>query len=245
MIDWNDLRYFLAIARGGTLSRASRLLGINATTVGRRLAALEEQVQARLFDRTPDGYVLTPSGRDLLPRAERMESEAIALDRDVIGADQRASGSVRLTATEMLATRFIMPHLPRFHALHPEITLELECTTRFVSLARREADIALRLSRPREDNVVGRRLASVPLSLYAAPRYLDERGTPRDPDVSLAWARGDPLRGRSLLRARERMVRPAPRRRARRAALGQRQLNLLRHRGRARHRPPAEGRRRS
>jgi DNA-binding transcriptional LysR family regulator len=114
-----------------------------------------------------------------------MESEAIALDRDVIGADQRASGSVRLTATEMLATRFIMPHLPRFHALHPEITLELECTTRFVSLARREADIALRLSRPREDNVVGRRLASVPLSLYAAPRYLDERGTPRNPDVSL------------------------------------------------------------
>jgi len=186
MIDWNDLRYFLAIARGGTLARASRLLGINATTVGRRLAALEEQVQARLFDRTPDGYALTPSGRDLLPRAERMESEAIALDRDVIGADQRASGSVRLTATEMLATRYIMPHLPRFHALHPGITLELECTTRVVSLARREADIALRLSRPREDNVVGRRLASVPLSLYAAASYLEHRGVPTDPDISLA-----------------------------------------------------------
>jgi DNA-binding transcriptional LysR family regulator len=186
MIDWNDLRYFLAIARVGTLARASRVLGINATTVGRRLAALEEQVQARLFDRTPDGYVLTPSGRDLLPRAERMEGEAIALDRDVLGADQRASGSVRLTATEMLATRFIMPHLPRFHALHPDVTLEVECTTRVVSLTRREADIALRLARPREGNVVGRRLASVPLSLYAAPHYLEQRGIPKDPEVSLA-----------------------------------------------------------
>ncbi len=186
MLDWNDLRYFLAIARGGTLARASRDLGINATTVGRRLVALEEEVQARLFDRTPDGYVLTPSGRDLLPRAERMEGEAIALDRDVIGADQRASGAVRLTATEMLASRFIMPHMPRFHATHPEITLELECTTRVVSLARREADIALRLARPREENVVGRRLANVPLSLYAAPSYVAERGLPEDPDVSLA-----------------------------------------------------------
>lgn len=186
MLDWNDLRYFLAIARGGTLARAARLLRINATTVSRRLAALEDEVQARLFDRTPDGYVLTPAGRDLLPRAERMEGEAMGLDRDIVGADQRAAGSVRLTATEMLATRFIMPHLPRFHELHPEITLELECTTRVVSLARREADIALRLARPHEDNVVSRRLASVPLSLYAAPSYLERRGVPPDPEVSLA-----------------------------------------------------------
>ena len=186
MLDWNDLRYFLAVAREGTLARAAKRLGINATTVSRRLAALEEETRARLFDRTPDGYVLTPSGAELLPRAERMESEAIALDRDVIGADQRAAGTVRLTGTEMLVTRFIMPHLPRFHAQYPEISLDLECTTRRVSLARREADIALRLSRPHEDNVVTRRLASVPLSLYAAPGYVERHGVPRDPDVSLA-----------------------------------------------------------
>jgi DNA-binding transcriptional LysR family regulator len=186
MLDWNDLRYFLAVAREGTLARAGRLLGINATTVGRRLVALEEQVQARLFDRTPEGYVLTPSGRDLLPRAERMEHEALALDRDVIGADQRAAGTVRVTVTEMLATRFIVPFLPRFHAEYPAITLDLECTTRVVSLARREADVALRLARPREDNVVSRRLAPVPLSLYAAPAYLERYGMPSDPEVSLA-----------------------------------------------------------
>jgi DNA-binding transcriptional LysR family regulator len=151
--------------------------------------ALEDEVQARLFDRTPDGYVLTPSGRDLLPRAERMEGEAMALDREVTGADQRAAGAVRVTATEMLATRFIMPHLARFHARNPDITLELECTTRFVSLARREADVALRLARPREENVVSRRLAEVPLSLFAAPSYVERCGLPRDPEVSLAGHR--------------------------------------------------------
>src|SRR5262252_431544 len=181
MVDWNDLRYFLALARSGTLARAAAELGINATTVGRRVAALETQVETQLFDRTPDGYVLTPSGRDLLGRAQHMENEAVALERDVIGADRRLAGAVRLTATEMLATRFIMPHMPRFHRTHPDITLELECTTRRVSLARREADIALRLARPRENNVITRRLASVPLSLYASRAYLEEHGSPQDP----------------------------------------------------------------
>jgi DNA-binding transcriptional LysR family regulator len=186
MVDWNDLRYFLALSRGGTLARAAAQLGINATTVGRRVAALERQVDAQLFDRTPDGYVLTPSGRELLGRAQHMENEAVALERDVIGADRRLAGAVRLTATEMLATRFIMPHMPRFHQSHPDITLELECTTRTVSLARREADIALRLARPHENNVVTRRLASVPLSLYASRAYVEEHGMPEDPDTTLA-----------------------------------------------------------
>ena len=185
MIDWDDLRYLLAIQRTGTLARAAAELGINATTVGRRLSTLEERVQARLFDRTPDGYVLTPVGRDLLPRAERMEAEVLAAERDVTGRDLRASGSVKLSATEMLATRFIAPHLWRFREQYPEITLELECTHRVVSLSRREADVALRLSRPREENVVTRKLASVPLALYAARRYLDARPAPADPEASL------------------------------------------------------------
>lgn len=186
MLDWDDLRYFLAVQRSGTLARAASELGINATTVGRRLAALEEKVQARLFDRTPEGYVLTTAGGDLLPRAERMEAEALALERAVLGADQRPVGRVRVTATEMLATRFIAPYIERFRARAPEVTLELECTNRVVSLARREADIALRLSRPREENIVTRRLADIPLALYAAPRYLEERGTPPNPEESLA-----------------------------------------------------------
>jgi len=185
MLDWDDLRHFLAVHRHGTLARAGGELGINATTVGRRLSALEERVQARLFDRTPDGYVLTSTGRDLLPRAERIEEETLAIERDVLGADHRLAGTVRVTATEMLATRFIMPHLPAFHDRCPEVTLSLECTTRSVSLARREADIALRLARPREENVVTRPLANIPLALYASYGYVGHRGVPRDADVTL------------------------------------------------------------
>ncbi|HVW30258.1 MAG TPA: LysR family transcriptional regulator [Polyangiaceae bacterium] len=186
MLDWDDLRYFLAIHRHGTLARAGSELGINATTVGRRLTALEERVQTRLFDRTPDGYVLTAAGNDLLPRAERIEEETLAIERDVIGSDHRLAGTVRITATEMLATRFIMPHLPAFHDRCPDITLALECTTRPISLARREADIALRLARPREENVVTRPLSNIPLALYASLGYVGHRGMPTSPDENLS-----------------------------------------------------------
>jgi DNA-binding transcriptional LysR family regulator len=185
MIDWDDLRYFLAIHRAGTLARAAAELSINATTVGRRLTNLEEKVEGRLFDRTPEGYVLTLTGRDLLPRAERMEAEALRVAREVIGRDQQISGSVRLSATEMLVTRFITPHLPAFRAQYPELTLELECTNRSLSLSRRETDIALRLARPREDDVVTKRLSSVPLALYAAKSYVGMHGMPADPEHNL------------------------------------------------------------
>lgn len=185
MLDWDDLRYFLAVHRAGTLARAGAALRINPTTVGRRLGALEERIGARLFDRTADGYVVTPAGRDLVARAERMEDEALAVEREVSGADQRLAGSVRVSATEMLATRFIAPHLSRFAALHPSITIDLSCTPRSVSLARREADVVLRLARPEEPDVVSRRLGSIALALYASREYLAQRGVPADAERSL------------------------------------------------------------
>jgi DNA-binding transcriptional LysR family regulator len=186
MLDWDDLRYFLAVHRAGTLARAASELRINATTVGRRLAALEERVGARLFDRTPDGYCLSPAGRDLLPRAERMEAEALAVEREVVGADARTAGVVRVSATEMLATRFIAPKLPRFLESHPYVAIDLQCTNRSVSLARREADIALRLARPREDGVVTRRLTQIDLALYASVDYVAHHGLHEDAERSLA-----------------------------------------------------------
>lgn len=178
MLDWSDLQHFLAVARGGTLAAAAASLRINPTTVGRRLAALEEGVGTRLFDRTPEGYVLSAAGRDLLVRAERMEAEALSVERELAGADQRLAGTVKLTATEMLATRFIMPEVHRLHAAHPDITLDLVCSNRSVSLSRREADIALRLARPVEENIVTRRLAAIDLALYAARSYLAQHGGP-------------------------------------------------------------------
>jgi DNA-binding transcriptional LysR family regulator len=185
MFDWNDLRYFLAVQRGGTLAAAAAEVGSNATTVGRRVTALEEQVGARLFDRTPEGWLLTQAGRDLLPHAERVEREVQAVARSVAGADQRAEGRVRLATTEVLATRFIAPHLPRFHDRHPDMTLDVTCATRTVDLARREADVALRLSRPREPDVVAKQLARIDLALYAAGNYVARHGVPGRPDEGL------------------------------------------------------------
>jgi DNA-binding transcriptional LysR family regulator len=115
-----------------------------------------------------------------------MEAEAHSLERAVRGADQRLAGSVRVSTTEMLGARFIAPHLAAFAELHPEITVELACTNIPVHLGRREADIALRLAQPREDNLVVKRLALIHLSLYASRDYLARRGVPSRPDKSLA-----------------------------------------------------------
>jgi DNA-binding transcriptional LysR family regulator len=189
MLDWDDLRYFLAVQRARTLAGASAVLGINATTVGRRLTGLEERIGARLFDRTPTGYSLTAAGHDLVDRAERMENEALAAERSVLGADQRVGGTVRVNMTEMLATRFVTPLLAGFHDAHPEITLDLSCSNRSVHLGRREADIALRLARPHEENVVTRQLAKIPLRLYASREYVERWGLPTDPERSLGQHR--------------------------------------------------------
>jgi DNA-binding transcriptional LysR family regulator len=186
MIEWDDLRVLLAIHRTGSLAGAGARLEINPTTVGRRLTALEERAEARLFDRTPDGYVLTAAGRDILPRAERMEAEALGVERDLAGADARLSGIVRVTVTEMLATRFVAQHLARFAGRCPEITLDLWCTNAVVNLSRREADVALRLARPREPDVISKQLSDIHLALYASPDYLAAHGLPADAERSLA-----------------------------------------------------------
>ncbi len=185
MIVWDDLRHFLAVHREGTLSAAGVRLAIDPTTVGRRLTALESTIGAKLFDRTPAGYAITPAGRDLLPRAERIEREAQALERELAGRDERLAGVVRVSVTEMMATRFIAPHLARFSERHPGIVLRLECTNRTVSLARREADIALRLARPVEENLIARKLSPIELALYASPAYLARFGHPDAPDEHL------------------------------------------------------------
>ncbi|MCA9640011.1 MAG: LysR family transcriptional regulator [Polyangiaceae bacterium] len=185
MLNWDDLRFFLALHRNSNLARAASELKVNATTVGRRLSALEEQVGARLFDRTPDGYIPTSAGVELVQHAERMEAEAFGAERRLTGADTRLKGSVRVSVTEMLATRFIASHLRTFHTKHPGITLELSCTQRSVNLTRREADVALRLSRPKEDNVITKRIAQIDLSLYAAGVYSLDCGIPEDAEKSL------------------------------------------------------------
>ena len=180
MFDWDDVRYFLMLQRHATLAAAGAALTLDPTTVGRRLVKLEDELGARLFDRTPNGYVLTDAGHRLLPRAERIEREALGVERDVAGEDQKLEGVVRLTATEMLTTRFIAPQLRRFRERYPEIQLELQCTNLDVNLARREADIALRLARPTQEDLIIKRLSFIHLGLYASVDYADRFGLPKE-----------------------------------------------------------------
>jgi DNA-binding transcriptional LysR family regulator len=181
-LDWRDLRLFLAIVRAGSLTAASRRLGVNQSTVSRRLLALEEAVGTRLLERTPEGYRPTAAGERVLPAAERLEAEAFACERALTGLERRVEGTVRLTATEGVATAFVAPALEPLRRAHPALEVEVLVDSRALSLSRREADLALRLARPRQPGLVTRRLAEIASALYASPRYLAERGRPRTED---------------------------------------------------------------
>jgi DNA-binding transcriptional LysR family regulator len=179
MQDWNDLRLVLAVSRSGSLAGAAAALAVNHSTVFRRLGALEQALGVRLFERLPGGvYAATAAGERMAATAERVETEAAALDREIAGGDRRLTGSLRVTASETLAYRLLTPLIGRFRAEHPGITVELVIDNRVLSLSRREADVALRVTRPREGELHGRKLASIAWSLYAA-RPLARRLAPR------------------------------------------------------------------
>ncbi|HXU83915.1 MAG TPA: LysR family transcriptional regulator [Polyangia bacterium] len=178
MFDWNDARYFLAIARGRTLSAAGRTLKVQQSTVGRRLSALEEALGARLFERTPEGYLLTDAGEAMLAHAERIEDEALSAERSLLGREGRIAGLVRMTAPQAFGNQFVVPLLARLHAEQPEIVVELVADNANLSLTKREADLALRLGRPQQPLLLIRRLGEVGNGLYAARSYLSRRGRP-------------------------------------------------------------------
>ncbi len=146
--------------------------------MGRRLEALEEQAGVVLLQKTPEGYVLTAAGEAVLAHVERIEQEALAIERTVTGSDVRLEGTVRFTSIEPLVVGVLTPVLAEFSARYPGITLELVTDTRTFSLARREADVALRLARPEGNELVARKVGEVELGLYASPAYLDRFGPP-------------------------------------------------------------------
>lgn len=178
MLTWDDLHTFLAIARHGSLSASARALGVRQSTMGRRLAALEDRAGARLLQRTPTGYVLTPAGEAVFGNVERIEAEALAVERTVSGKDVRLEGVVRLTAVETFAVEILSPALAAFQQRYPGITVELLADTRSLSLPRREADIALRMARLSQADLVVRKLGDVAIGVYASPGYHGRFGTP-------------------------------------------------------------------
>jgi DNA-binding transcriptional LysR family regulator len=179
MLDWNDLRYVLAVARAGGLAGAAQTLSVDPSTVFRRLNAVEARLGARLFERTGGGYQPTTAGARMVAAAERMEREAIDVDRELTGRDTRLEGRLRVTSSETLAYRLLTRHLADFRARHPGIGLELIVDNRLLSLSRREADVALRPTRPDQDDLFGRKLADIAWTVYGARAYFAEHGRPR------------------------------------------------------------------
>lgn len=177
-MNWDDARIFVALHRERTLRAAARALDIDQATVGRRLAALEHTLGATLFLRTSNGYELTPVGKIAVRAAEAMEQSAHDLVRHTQGVDKRLAGEVKLSTTDALAHEFVMPAIERLHRKHPDVSVMLDTTSQILNLAKREADIAIRTVKPRNPDLLARRLARWEVGLYASPDYMRRHGEP-------------------------------------------------------------------
>jgi DNA-binding transcriptional LysR family regulator len=180
MTGWDDLRVFLAVHRAGSLTAAARRLGCSQPTVSRRVAALAGRHGAALLESRGGRWSLTPAGRRILLRVERMEREAEAVAREVDRLDERPQGAVRVSAPEGLGLTRIVPRLAEFRRSHPVIDLVLVGEAGVVDLTRREADLAVRFVRPRQHELVVRRVGSVAFAPYASAAYLAARPRPGD-----------------------------------------------------------------
>ena len=178
MFDWNDLRYFLELARQGRLAPAAKRLQVDHSTVGRRIAELEKTLNTQLFHRAPNGFVLTEAGQRLLAHAEAIEVNALAVAESA-GQSAALSGTVRLATMEGLASFYLAPRMAEFHASHPGITVELIVSAQLLNLTKREADVSVSFVRPSGPRLVVRQIGRVDLRLYGAPAYLEQHGAPR------------------------------------------------------------------
>lgn len=171
MFDWDDFRYLLAVARFGSLSGAANHLGVNQTTVGRRISAFEQTLETRLFDRLNNRWVLTEAGATAVRRARRIEAEVMGTSAEIAGADDRVAGLVRLTSVGLIANHLLAPRVHELLSSWPDLDLELIDSSANLDLARREADIAIRVARPEIDAAITRRVGRLDFFVYAAEQY--------------------------------------------------------------------------
>jgi DNA-binding transcriptional LysR family regulator len=183
-MEWSDLRVFLAVARGGTLGAAARKLGLSQPTMGRRLRALEQAVGQALFQRTGDGFMLTDEGSAVFSHAERMEEEALAIERELAGHAQQLDGLLRISSSDWFGAHLLTPVLAEFAKVQPGVVVELLTDARLYSLPRREADMVFRIRPFDEPEVISRRLLHIDYGVYVKsgsdhrPRAGDGQGTP-------------------------------------------------------------------
>lgn len=187
-LDWEDVRVFLALARFGSLSAAARSLGVSHATVARRLSELERTLSCSLMERRPHGYVMTPAGERVLEAAGDMESAAERVFRG--GTADVLAGLVRINATPSLTDGFIAGHLAALSLRHPALDIEVATDHRSVSLQRHEADIALRLERPRDGHVIARKLVTLAFRFYGVPAW-QERLAGGEPPVFVGFDEGN------------------------------------------------------
>ena len=178
MFDWNDLRFFVAVARQGSTVAAGKVLGLSQSTVHRRLVALESGIGRDLFSRGPAGYRLTAFGEELLPYAEHVAAAVDKLERHAAGALRERSGLIRLTCPEPIVAR-LTPFIEQFHATHKELRVEFVTSDGYLDILKGEADIALR-SGDTDEDLVGRKVADSIWAVYASRDYIAQYGQPRD-----------------------------------------------------------------
>ena len=187
MIDWDDVRFFLAAARGGSARAAAQRLGVNHATVLRRIALLEKHLGAHMFERLPSGYRLTEAGEEVLELANQMEASSHQLETRIFGRDQSVRGLLRVTLAPILATHLLMPDLADFARLHPDIEIELLSSSALANLTNREADVAIRVVYDRK---------TLPLNLHGLKGPELFGGVYLSRERLAAWRAGapDPLR---------------------------------------------------
>jgi DNA-binding transcriptional LysR family regulator len=187
MIDWDDVRYFLAVARGGSVRAAAARLEVNHSTVLRRIAQLEERLGAQMFEKLPSGYQLTPAGEEVLDLADQMEASSHQLETRVFGRDQSVRGLLRVTMAPTVATHLLMPDFADFARLHADIEIEILSSGELANLTNREADVAIRVVYDRK---------TLPLNLHGLKGPEVFGGVYMSRDRLKAWRAGatDPLR---------------------------------------------------
>ena len=179
MLAWDDLRFVLAVADAGSLSGAGRALRVSHPTVFRRIAEIEARIGTRLFERRPDGYAITAAGEEVRSLARRMREDVSALEHRLAGRDIRLAGTVRLTTADTIAAVLVPPVLARLRDRHPGIVVEVSVSNAFASLTKREADIAVRPTDNPPEALVGRRVATIRVGVYAASSRRLGKLTPR------------------------------------------------------------------
>jgi len=171
-MDWDDLKYFLAVAKTGSIRGASQKLRVNHSTVSRRIKSYEQELGQQLFIRNQTGYAMTTAAEEIYEVARNMEEQINALERTTFSRDDQLSGEIRITMPHVLSSHLLMPILSQFTIAYPGIELDLDISPETLNLTNREADVAIRITNDPPDHLIGKKVARYAKSIYASPEYI-------------------------------------------------------------------------